>query len=217
MAKTDPKVAAEDVIGELFARTPSKSEQTQIKIIETAIRLFAQKGIEATTYTSLSKACRISRPLINHYFSDLDSLFLAAAKYSRATLLRLAQEGINKGVDYPSMIDGYIEGCFRWVAEYRDQCSFWMLYFYQSSRPGEARDENSALVERGHERIKGLILLGRKSGEFQFSAVEADQLAKTIQLLITGGIVSATTEDGYLTVENAEKIVKRAVHSLLSR
>lgn len=202
---------------ELFEVAASKSQEQQLKIIEAAIRSFAKNGIEATTYTSLAKDCEISRPLIHHYFPTLEDLFLLTAKYVRQTLLNLAVAEMAKtpATDPRAQLEGYLKGCFRWVREFPDQFSFWLLYFYQASLKGQARDENSQLVKAGHERIEALLSQG--NAHKVWVVEHPRETAKTIQIFITGALVSVMTEDGYLTLARAEILLNESVFRGLLR
>lgn len=201
---------------DVFDLDISKSQKQQLKIVEAAIASFAKNGIEKTTYTSLAKQCRISRPLIHHYFPTLDSLFLLAARFARETLLKCALEKVAVDSGRPEkFLESYIDGCFNWVERFPDQAKFWMLYFYQASLNKLAHDENSELVGRGQARLEQLLKSGQANGVFKFE--DAAATAKTIQILITGGIVGVCTETGYLTLKKAKNLVKAAAFSLVGR
>jgi AcrR family transcriptional regulator len=200
---------------DLFTAEASKSQLQKMRIIEVAIESFAEEGIEKTTYSFLAKKCDISRSLIHHYFPTIDSMFSLAALYVRHTIIRLATEAMSQAPADPRLqLKAYIEGQFKWVGVFPAQTRFWMLFYFQSSRGGKARQENSELVALGHRRIQQLILSGKEKGYWHFRDLEAT--AKTVQLLITGGIISCITEDGYLSLENASQLVLKGIESLLA-
>jgi AcrR family transcriptional regulator len=201
---------------DLFDQTASKSQLQQIKIIEAAISSFASKGIDGTTYSSLALDCGISRPLINHYFATLEDLFLLTAKYVRQTLLNLALEEMQKTSSDPrSQLEGYLSGCVRWIQDYPAQFSFWLLYFYQASLKGVARIENSNLVAAGQERLELLLKDGHTQGAWV--AENPKEMAKLIQILITGTLVCTMTEEGYMSVQRAKPLLKKAIFDLLPK
>lgn len=191
----------------LFSFAPSKSQEQKIRIIEAAIKSYALKGLEKTTYTYLAEVCQVSRPLIHHYFPSLDELFLLTAKYVRQTLLQMAVDELNKAPkDEPMLqIQGYVKGCFRWVREQPHQCSFWFLYFYQASRLHQAREENTQMVAAGHQRIQSILESGNQKKIWNF--FDLNKAAKLIQVLVTGGMVSAMSEDGFFNSITGEKMI----------
>ena len=198
----------------LFEFEASKSQKQRVEIVRAAIKSFALNGIEKTTYTSLAKECGVSRPLIHHYFPTLDSLFLLAARFARQTLLECVTDGLARGqANEKKQLEGYIEGCFHWVKMFPLQAKFWMLYYYQAALDDDAHAENTQLVDAGHDRIKGILEIGKKKGLFDFG--NANETAKMIQVMITGGIVSVVTESGFLKVDNASDLIQKHVHKLL--
>src|SRR5574343_524649 len=46
------------------------------QIIDAAVRLFAERGMENVTFGDIAKAAKLSRPLVYFYFPDLQTLFL---------------------------------------------------------------------------------------------------------------------------------------------
>lgn len=185
-----------------------------MRIVQAAITSYARLGIEKTTYASLARTCGISRPLIHHYFPDLESLFLLVAKYVRSTLLKMASEGIQAGGTDPcKMMLGYVHGCFEWVRLYPDQGKFWMLYFYECGRGKTARETNTELVERGHARIRALIESGAQICGWRFQ--DSEKAAKVVQLILTGAITSAITEGGYLARQDLTELTMGAIETYL--
>lgn len=208
MAKKTRTADYKPPISNLLDLEPSKAQKQQIQIVETAISELAKNGFAALSYTALAKACDVSRPLIHHYFPSINDLLLMSARYARATLLGLAQEGLDKNAgDESEQLRGYIEGCFKWVLIFPDQAKFWMLYFYHSAVDEVAFDANSQLVDAGHARITKLLNSGKKSGLFKFA--DASETAKTIQLLISGSVVACVTEKSVVTPKTAGALVFR--------
>lgn len=53
-------------------------EERKAQILETAIRLFVEKGYHETKTKDIAQACRITEPVIYRHFSSKDELFLEA-------------------------------------------------------------------------------------------------------------------------------------------
>jgi len=56
-------------------RAAPERELRRQQIIDAAVRLFAQRGLENVTFGDIAKAAKLSRPLVYFYFPDLQSLF----------------------------------------------------------------------------------------------------------------------------------------------
>lgn len=56
-------------------RAAPERELRRQQIIDAAVRLFAERGMENVTFGDIAKAAKLSRPLVYFYFPDLQSLF----------------------------------------------------------------------------------------------------------------------------------------------
>lgn len=56
-------------------RAAPEREIRRQQIIDAAVRLFAERGMENVTFGDIAKAAKLSRPLVYFYFPDLQSLF----------------------------------------------------------------------------------------------------------------------------------------------
>ncbi len=65
------------------------------EIVDVALELFAERGINDVNLVTIAKQCRLSRPTLYLYFRDKDEIFSYALKTSTDTLLK-------KYLDYAS-------------------------------------------------------------------------------------------------------------------
>lgn len=76
----------------------AQAEATRQVLVETARRLFAEKGFHATATTDIVKAARVTRGALQHYFPRKEDLFRAVFELSgrhivEQTATRVAREG----------------------------------------------------------------------------------------------------------------------------
>jgi AcrR family transcriptional regulator len=64
--------------------TPSKSEITKTRILETATRLFAEKSFESVSVRSIARVARVDPALIHHYFGSKNDLFSVVLSHAAA-------------------------------------------------------------------------------------------------------------------------------------
>ena len=98
-------------------RTPKKEKkgklQTEINIIEAALRVFGENGFESTTISAICKAANISDATLYEYFDSKEEvLFSIPEIYTRRELERMQE--ISHYVHSPSeklrvIIQGYLE------------------------------------------------------------------------------------------------------------
>lgn len=202
----EKKWRTQSVYQNLFKTVATKAQNQQLKILESAIHSFVVNGIQETSYASLAKSCRISRPLIHHYFPDWGDLIRGAAIYVRSVMqdhaIQATQSAGSKVVD---QLEAYVESCFTWIEKYPEHFKFWLLYFYQCGIDPKARAEHTELVEMGHKRITALLQMGNERGEWKVK--EPVRAAKMIQTSITGSMLVAITEDSDYSLKDLNKLV----------
>lgn len=69
-------------------RRLEEKEQRRLSIIEAALAVFAEKGVEAATIGDIADRARLSRTLVYVYFKDKDELEWAVCDYVDEILLR---------------------------------------------------------------------------------------------------------------------------------
>lgn len=94
-------------------KTKRQNRQKEINILESALKVFGEKGFEATTVSAISKEAGISDPTLYEYFdSKEDVLFSIPELYTRREVERMKE--IEHYIHSPSekirvIIQGYLE------------------------------------------------------------------------------------------------------------
>jgi AcrR family transcriptional regulator len=171
---------------------PTKGQVRQAQILEAAIKNFATVGVENTTPDKIAKTCKISRPLVLHYFKDVEEIFQLAVKVIRAEFQRMAVVAIEKEAKPTGRLKAYVHSSLDWVDLRPLHVKVWLLFFYRCGLREADRKLNSDLVNMGHDRIAALLELGKSQGEFHFD--DAMATAKMIQNVITGALICRMTE-----------------------
>ena len=191
MSKSTSEITA--VYSELFAYVPSRAQKRMLQIVKGAIKCYASLGIEGTTYDRIAKTCKISRPLIQHYFKDRNEIFEMAMKYIRMQGQQAVVAACKDKVVPREKLAAYIEAHFNWL---KKKPSHWELfkifYYYCGSDPG-ARILNTQLVGMGHDRITAFLSEGAAAGDF--AKDDLSRRAKDIQVLLTGALLMVSIEN----------------------
>ncbi len=66
--------------GELVMKAKDLNSETAEKIVECSIALFNEYGYDGTSVSDISKATKMSRGILYHYFKNKDNLYLHCAK-----------------------------------------------------------------------------------------------------------------------------------------
>lgn len=183
----------EGLYAELFGFRPSLAQKRTIQIIEGAIKSYASVGVENTTYDRIAKICKISRPLVQHYFEDKESLFEMVATYIRSHFQQIAIQAIKTETEPSKQLAAYIHSTFFWIKKFPHHACVWQLIFYYCHLNPKLRDLNTQVVDMGTERIASLLTMGKSQNIFSCKDVRAT--AQLIQIVITGSLLKATTEN----------------------
>jgi len=197
------------IMGDLFPTSElSKAQQTRLRIIQAAIKSYAESSFEETTPEKIANMCDISRPLVLHYFKNRDVIFEYVMKFIRGNLQSLAVQAIHRESDIAKVMVAYINVSFDWIENFPEHAKVWQLFFYNCSTTKKYHKLNSELVGQGHKRIVALIKQGVQTKVF----VCKNPLlaAKMIQLAITGYFVVRLTEKSELDHEEIRGETLRA-------
>lgn len=188
---------------QLFADALPRQRQRQIQIMDAAIECYVKEGIENTSFELLSQRCQVTRPLIHHYFKDKRALFEKVVKYIRVKFQQLAVEALMKEKDPQGKLDAYVNSTFDALEQFPEHAHVWHLFYYYCGVDKNLRALNTDFVKMGHERITSILEAGIKAG--QFPKMDARAKAKSIQVLITGALNTAATEDLHVPFKKFRK------------
>jgi AcrR family transcriptional regulator len=182
------------LFGAIFPLEADKAQRRKIQIVEAAIKNYVSLGVEKTTFESIAKTCRISRPLIVHYFRDKQEIYELAIRFIRANLQQLAIAEINRHESPSDQLKGYVKSVFNWAEKWPEHAKVWLLFYYNASIRENDLRAHTELAEMGHKRIQAIIITGKRDRSFRCADIEIT--AKMIQTQITGGFVTFLAEDG---------------------
>lgn len=182
----------DSILDSLFPPTHSASTGRKAQILEAAIKSYVRNGVEKTTPGRIAQICKVSRPLVLHYFPNRQELFDYVVRYIRARFQQIAIEAIQKASTPRQQLEAYVDSTFDWIRLYPEHAKVWLLFFYYCSIERKRLQMHSELTEMGRSRIQALLEMGTKSGDF--ACHEPGLVAKMIQVAISGALLSVLTE-----------------------
>ncbi len=180
------------LFNELFPRTLSKSEQTKFAILEAAIKIYSELGIEYVSYEDIARKAKVTRPLVNHHFPDKRQLFELAIKYIRTQFQQLAVNAIQKEKSAMDQLKAYVISTVQWTRTSPAHAKTWVFFFYLSISDKELRTMHKQLTTMGMERLRVLLQMVAKENGFPIDNL--NERAKIIQRNITGALLELATE-----------------------
>lgn len=146
----------------------AKGDSTRREILETARRLFAEKGYKDVTMSLLCQETGLSRGGLYRHFESVEQIFLAVMKGFAQDQGADIREQMTRGVPGPVILRGLLERYRQEMASRESSLSLAICEYY-SSHPG---------MEKSYAASKTpwveLIRYGTARGEFQ--PVEAEAL-----------------------------------------
>ena len=199
---------------EIYQRVSEpKARRKALAMLEAAISVYAKKGFEATTMEMIAREAGVTRPLVKHYFRDMEDLQETAIKYIRVIFQKFAVDALLNAETHQEKLDAYIESCFNWIAHFQSHALAWQAFLHRCAKSPKARNLNTLATSTGEERIISLLEDGKRAGVFQFQ--NSALSAKLIQAIITGALVCLGSEE--LQDKNAFKVgIKQTCLSLVA-
>lgn len=186
------KSVHETTANELFNRKMSRTEKRRLQIVETAIDLFAKKGFDEVSFEIIAARCKVTRPLISHYFENKMDLFLLVAKYVRIIYQKNVVSEMQKTVGAEEVFKAYVMAALQWHSNEPMHFRVWMLYYYLSSIDSKMKKEHSDLVDLGTERIVEMLTALPKQAVLPKEVLR--KKARLIQMTITGSLIAEASE-----------------------
>lgn len=198
MARAPLKIS-DTILHEIIPPSPSKSQRRKIQIAEAAIQTYVEEGVEDASFEHIAAICKVSRPLIQHYFKDKDELFYFVAHYIRANSQDFVVKALLEHKNPVDQLGAYVAASFDWAEQFPAHAKVWILFFYYCSIREKYRQAHSELSFMAQDRISHIIQNGIR--EKKFRCADPAHAAKMIQSLIAGSLLMLSTEKGGQTAK----------------
>jgi AcrR family transcriptional regulator len=94
-----------------------KSRRTRARILDAAMRLYAETGYQASGHAQVAEAAKLTRGAMLYHFPDRESLIQAVVPYIQTARERLLQAAINEAPHGADRTDYAIESYWRLLHE----------------------------------------------------------------------------------------------------
>lgn len=184
----------EALLDQLFPQLGKKlSRDRSAGILLAAIAGYAADGIEQTTYETIAKRARVSRPLLFKYFADYDDIFHQAMHLIRLHFQRYTSAAVDREMVPARRLATYLSSAFDWMELHPEFAQGHLLNLQRCSRSSRERELNSQVCENGRQRIAALI---RESTTRQgFEVRDLNSTAQRIQSVLAGAMLTLQTEN----------------------
>ncbi|WP_367651563.1 CerR family C-terminal domain-containing protein [Cupriavidus basilensis] len=153
-----------------------RGEETRLRIVEAALRLFGERGFEGASTRDIAKEAGVNAPALQYYFDNKEGVYIACVEHfvarvweSLAAPVSAAQATLaNPDADDSDLIDAYLglQGCFVSFLSDSPEARDWQL-FMARERAGLGPPAAFAVIdERLNRRLFPVTasIIGRLTG-----------------------------------------------------
>lgn len=184
-APIDPKLL------KMFSTGIGKAELRRAAIIQVAIRIIDQEGLEKLSFEKIGNAVGIAKSHVVYYFSQKDEILARCAEYSTIVGQSYVVPAVAAAKAGGPRLQAYIEANFEWIKNHPDQARVFILLIANCSL-------NARMSAFYHEvRSTSLPRINAILEEMGFKdSPKKKAIALAILDLITGSIVALMTRTG---------------------
>jgi AcrR family transcriptional regulator len=151
-----------------LSRTPQKGQQTKAVIVDAALNLAAQIGLEGLSIGALAEVTGMSKSGVFAHFGSREELQISVVREYHA---RFEEEVFFPAVREPRGLPR-LRGLFeRWVRRVSVEIDAGCIYISGAvefdDRPGPVRDALAGMVRTWHEALERAILIAMEEGHLR--------------------------------------------------
>lgn len=170
----------------------TKGELTKNRLLDAAIEIIGKFGEHQTSFQRIADACDVSQALPVRYFKTRENLILEVVKRLVETAKFETANALADTETASEQLIAYFEVSFSLIRKYPHLGKVYALFYYLASYDPEFTRLNSAVRKNAIDRIRGIIVSGVNSGEFEVE--NPALLAQTMHTNLTGLILNTLSE-----------------------
>lgn len=187
-----------------------KSVQKKKFILETARRVFMEKGFKKVTMKDIVEACEISRGGLYLYFESTSQIFLEVMKLESEEADDVFSDSITEDATAADILILFLREQKKELLRKNDTLTQAIYEFYFQNRPGRKDNILKKQFDSAVRIIEKLIEAGVASGEF--SCGDCMGTARNIMFVLEGLKISAQTIG--ITAETVDREIFYILKSL---
>lgn len=168
-----------------------KSAQKKKFILETARKVFVEKGYQKVTMKDIVEACDISRGGLYLYFENTSDIFREVMRMESEEADDVFSNSIKEDATASDILVLFLQEQKKELLQKKDTLSRAIYEYYFESQP----EKNNVLKKQfdsAAKVIEKLIEIGVENGEF-YETVDCKEAARNIMFVIEGLKISAQT------------------------
>ncbi len=147
-----------------MTRRAQQAEERREQLIDTALRVFAEKGWNATSIPDLARAAGIAQGLMYHYFSNKEELLRAVVQ--RHSFLSELRELLTVSAERPAR-EVLPEVAHAFAALMQQEQNLVQIFIRESQTNSEIAQQKDILIEGGVELLTHYVSARIAAGELR--------------------------------------------------
>lgn len=147
-----------------MTRRVQQAEERREQLIDTALRVFAEKGWNATSIPDLARAAGIAQGLMYHYFSNKEELLRAVVQ--RHSFLSELRELLTVSAERPAR-EVLPEVAHTFAALMQQKQNLVQIFIRESQTNSEIAQQKDSMIEGGVELLTRYVAARIAAGELR--------------------------------------------------
>ncbi|MCI5955026.1 MAG: TetR/AcrR family transcriptional regulator [Lachnospiraceae bacterium] len=168
-----------------------KSVQKKKFILETARKVFVEKGFKKVTMKDIVEACDISRGGLYLYFDNTSQIFLEVLKLESEEADDVFSDNIKEDATAADILVLFLQEQKKELLRKKDTLTQAIYEYYFENQPGRKDNILKKQFDSAVKIIEKLIEIGVDNGEFYCE--DCQETARNIMFVVEGMKISAQT------------------------
>ena len=187
-----------------------KSVQKKKYILETARKVFVEKGFKKVTMKDIVEACEISRGGLYLYFDNTSQIFLEVLKMESQETDDVFSDNITEDATAADILVLFLQEQKKELLRKKDTLTQAVYEFYFENQPKKRDNILKKQFDSAVKIIQKLIEVGVENGEFYCD--DCAEAAKNIMFVLEGLKISAQTIG--ITSDTVDREILYILHAL---
>lgn len=153
----------------------AKQQDTKDKILDAAVKEFAENGFHQTSVSAIAKEAGLGKGTLYWHFSSKDELFIEIIKREGEKSLKIVEDIVQKEKSPEEKIKDFIEFRLKWMYENKKQTQ--MFINNENYINQDFKDALFSIHFKVVEKLKRIIETGIAEGKFRNGSSEEITLA----------------------------------------
>lgn len=163
----------------------AKAAETRKRILRAARAVFSERGYDAATFQAIAVRADLTRPAINHYFSDKRALYREVAKETNDVVVAASIERARAAPTLVGRVSAFIDAATQADIENRTAAAFLITVALESQRHPDLSQEEADSVRATREFLSWAIDDAVEHGELA-ARTDAAALTETLIAVLLG-------------------------------